>query len=98
MEVFRAHKVGGSQNGENTNNMIVSIQSFSFDPGTITVMAGSKVTWVNNDTVSHSVKSDTFNSPDMAPGDTFSFTFDNKGTYSYSCGVHPFMKGTVVVQ
>ncbi len=35
---------------------------------------------------------------DLSPGDSFSFTFDRPGTYTYFCSIHPNMKGTIVVQ
>src|SRR3989442_756413 len=58
------------------------------------------VTWVNKDTVTHTVTSDgssLFDSGFMPTGATFQFTFTMAGTYPYYCTVHPFMKGTVVV-
>lgn len=76
----------------------VTIKDFAFSPVTLTVKTGTKVTWVNNDSVTHSVKSDTFNSQDLSPGSTFEFTFSKAGTYTYSCGIHPSMKGTVIVE
>jgi len=76
----------------------VSITVSSFDPGTITVSAGTTVNWVNNDNTTHNIKSATFNSPDLTPGQTYSFKFDTAGTYNYSCSFHPNMTGSVVVQ
>jgi plastocyanin len=34
----------------------------------------------------------------MAKGHTFEYKFDKVGTYEYICGVHPAMKGTIVVK
>lgn len=76
----------------------VSIENFSFNPGTLTVAVGTTVTWTNNDSTTHTVKSSSFNSSSLAPGDTFSFKFDSKGTFNYNCGIHPTMTGTIVVQ
>ena len=74
------------------------MENFSFKPDTLTVTVGATVTWTNNDAAGHDVKSDLFQSPNMAKGQTFSFTFTNKGTYDYICGIHPNMKGKIIVQ
>ncbi len=82
-------------------NISVSIQNFSFNPNSASVKTGDKVTWTNNDGVSHTVTSDTanqFNSGTIAPGKSFSFTFQNAGSFSYHCSIHPSMHGQVVVQ
>jgi plastocyanin len=83
--------------GPGTNE--VWIQSMAFTPSTITVTAGTTVTWTNQDMVVHNVVSNPalFNSGSMANGATFSFKFSTSGTYSYSCTLHPSMVGTVVV-
>lgn len=76
----------------------VSIEGFSFNPQSVQIKAGSTVTWTNNDAVKHDVKSDLFASPLMAKGETFSFKYETAGTYEYICGVHPSMKGTIIVE
>jgi amicyanin len=77
----------------------VTITNFAFDPAALTVKAGTKVTWTNNDIVAHTVTfTDVANSPVLNRGDTFSRTFTAPGTYSYICSIHPFMHGTVVVK
>ncbi len=76
----------------------VSIEGFAFNPKTLTIEVGTTVTWTNNDTAGHDVKGDAFASPRMPLGGTFSFTFDTAGTFEYICGVHPSMKGTIIVE
>lgn len=76
----------------------IAIQDFSFNPATLTVKKGTTVTWINNDSAMHTVKSDAFTSGSLAKGDTFQFTFDTAGTFNYSCGIHPSMMGTIIVQ
>jgi len=83
---------------QNTAPNTVSIQNFSFNPETLTIKAGTTVTWTNNDSVIHNIKSPSFNSPDLNAGETFSFTFGKPGTFNYSCGIHPTMTGTIIVQ
>ena len=74
-----------------------------FDPHTITIDAGTEVVWTNNDVVLHTVTSvetypdGTFDSW-ILPGEEFSFTFESPGTYEYSCTVHPWASGTVMVE
>ena len=76
----------------------ITIQNFSFNPATLTIKQGVKVTWVNEDSATHKIKSDTFNSSDLNQGDKFEFTFDKKGRFDYSCSIHPSMKGKVIVE
>ncbi len=76
----------------------ISIQNFAFNPGTLTVTQGTTVTWTNQDPTTHKIKSDTFNSSDLNQGDTFTFTFNTKGTFDYSCAIHPSMTGKIVVE
>ena len=76
----------------------VAIANFAFSPGTLSVSSGSKVTWTNNDSTTHTVTFD--NGPDcgnVAPGAAVSATFPSAGTYAYHCKIHPSMKGTVTV-
>jgi plastocyanin len=77
----------------------VIIQSNSFNPGTLTVKAGTKVTWTNDDSYTHNVTSDdgAFSVGNIAAGQSLSFTFSKAGTYNYHCAIHTFMTGTVVV-
>lgn len=79
-------------------NNAVSIDNFSFNPETITVKAGTTVTWTNNDSASHTIKSAGFNSGNLSKGSTFKFKFESKGNFDYSCGIHPVMKGKVIVE
>jgi plastocyanin len=84
----------------------VSIVDFGFSPATITVAAGTTVTWVNTGQSIHSVTSDTgaFDSnpscptgPCLDPGASYSHAFAAGGRFAYHCRVHPNMTGTVVV-
>jgi len=57
------------------------------------------VTWKNDDSVQHNIVSDTnaFSSPLLNKGDTYTHQFNATGTFPYHCGVHPYMKATIVV-
>jgi amicyanin len=78
----------------------VKIDNFSFTPETVTVPAGSQVTWTNRDDIPHTVVSEdkSIKSKALDTDEKFSFTFSKPGTYSYFCSIHPKMKGKVVVQ
>ncbi|MDD1657074.1 MAG: plastocyanin/azurin family copper-binding protein [Methanomicrobiales archaeon] len=84
----------------------VEIQNFAFVPANLAVTRGTSVTWVNQDSASHTVVSDAFGqtaqgayfrSNSLSKGSVYSFTFADAGTYQYHCGVHPSMRGTVTV-
>lgn len=78
----------------------ISINNFAFNPATLTVTKGTKVTWKNDQNVDHQVMSDTgaFQSNPLSPGSTFEFTFNETGTFPYHCNIHPTMTGTITVQ
>jgi plastocyanin len=77
----------------------VFIQGMAFNPVTITVSAGTTITWTNKDGVSHTVTSDTalFDSGTIASNGTYSHTFSTAGTFAYHCSIHTDMMATVVV-
>lgn len=71
-----------------------------YAPNPVAITAGGSVTWVNNDSITHTATSDTgmFDSGNIAPSGKFSFTFPNKGSFTYHCTIHPGMIATVNVQ
>ena len=94
-----------ASNGKTVTITTDSSGSFAFIPATLTIKAGTTVTWTNNTAVGHTVTSDdgkSFDSgmanPIAAQGGTFSFTFTKAGTFAYHCEIHPFMKATIIVQ
>jgi amicyanin len=79
----------------------VSIDNFTFTPQTVTVKAGTTVTWTNKDDIPHGIAAtgNAFKrSNAMDTDDTYSFTFTTPGTYQYFCYIHPHMTGTIVVE
>jgi plastocyanin len=78
----------------------VKIDNFSFAPATITVKAGTQITWTNADDIPHTVVSDdqAFKSKVLDTDEKFTFTANKPGTYSYFCSIHPKMTGKVVVE
>ena len=83
-----------------TNEAEISIQNFHFMPETLTIKAGTAVTWVNRDEEPHNVVSldRVFRSKAIDGGEKFTATFDKPGTYNYICAVHPHMRGKIVVE
>ena len=85
----------GQDGGEATINIV----NFSFN-GAQTVDVGTTVTAVNQDGVTHTWTSDddVWNSGGLSSGDSFEFTFDEPGEFSYFCSIHPQMTGTITVE
>ena len=81
-----------------TNEIV--IQNFAFEPSTLTVKVGEKVTWVNRDDEPHTATATDkrFNSKTLENGDRFSTEFTQPGTYKYYCALHPKMTGEIIVK
>ena len=88
----------GGGGGESTD--LVAIADFAFDPETVTVDAGTKLTWTNDDEAPHTATADdgSFDTGTLKLDDTGAVALDQPGTYTYYCRFHPFMKGTVEVR
>ncbi len=78
----------------------INISGFAFVPAIVTVTVGTTVTWTNLDSVAHTVTSETdlFGSGNLVRSATFSYSFADRGTFSYYCAIHPYMKGEVIVE
>lgn len=78
----------------------VKIDNFAFTPKSVSVKPGTAVTWTNRDDIPHTATSTEkkFASPVLDTDQSFSFTFDEPGSYPYFCKIHPTMTGTVVVE
>ena len=88
---------GSSGVGENK----IEIKDFAFNPQTITVKSGEKITWINRDEEPHTVVSVEKQFKKSSALDTdqeFTIVAGSPGTYTYYCSVHPKMTGTIVVQ
>ena len=76
------------------------IDNFTFEPETLTVKAGTTVTWINEDDIPHTVVASdrSFKSKALDTDDKFAFTFTTPGSYEYFCSLHPHMKAMVTVE
>jgi plastocyanin len=94
---------GEMKNDDNTSSKQnrIEIKDFAFNPQTITVKSGDKVTWINRDEEPHtivSVEKQFKKSTALDTDQEFTITAGAPGTYEYFCSVHPKMTGTIVVQ
>jgi plastocyanin len=89
----------GIRSAKAQDGAAVTIVDFAFQPASLEVTAGTTVTWTNSDAAPHTVTADNgeFDSGRLAPGASFSQTFDAAGTFTYHCEIHPQMAGTIVV-
>jgi plastocyanin len=79
---------------------VVVLKNFMFSPMSLTIKAGTTVTWKNLDGEPHTVVGDAglFRSGALDQNDTYQFKFDKPGVYKINCGIHPNMKETITVQ
>jgi len=100
---------GGGSGGCTPTATQVCMVGLSFSPTSLTVSAGTTVTWNNGSPTTHSVTSatgsaDVYDSPDLGAGATFQHTYNTAGTYHYYCRFHGIngnpptgMSGTITV-
>lgn len=87
------------------NRSQVVIDNYMYYPSNVNIRRGQTVTWVNRDNVAHTVTSpvpgvssiDQFDSGNIAPGASYSRTFNLDGRFDYYCRLHPYMRGSVTV-
>ncbi|OXM66014.1 cupredoxin domain-containing protein [Amycolatopsis vastitatis] len=79
----------------------VMMQNYAFSPASLTVRVGDTVTWMQHDEAPHDVVTTSapvaFRSPRLSAGQSWSYTFQQPGTYAYYCSVHPDMRASVTV-
>jgi plastocyanin len=89
------------------NEVIITMAGIAFVPQKIRVKSGVKVTWVNEDGVTHYVNTDShpahtyypeMNSRALSKGDTYTVTLDTSGIYPYHCSAHTNMQGSIIVE
>lgn len=78
----------------------IEIANFTFSPAEVTIKPGTTVIWKNADDIPHSVVEDNakFRSKPLDTDETFSMTFAEAGEMGYFCGLHPHMKGKIIVK
>ncbi len=98
-------KTKSEDNSKFTSEKAIVIQTFAYDPNPVDVSVGTKITWTDNDQINHTVTSGTREKPTKVfdgflanKGATYSKVFNNPGTYTYFCSIHPGMNGTINVK
>jgi plastocyanin len=83
----------------------VTVQTFQFKPTPMEVAAGSKVTFTNQDDITHTVTSGTPESRDgkfshqlVGKGATATVELNQRGVYPYFCERHRSMRGEITVK
>ena len=88
--------VGGDRIFDGTLQM----GDYYFLPNRVSVAVGATLNWENDGSVTHTVTASdkSFDSGDVAPGQTVALTFNQAGTFTYNCSPHPWMLGQIIVQ
>ena len=93
------HKVSSTINIVGKGNLVIIIDNFWYYPDKVTVRKGTNVTWINEEQVGHTATSyeGVWNSALLNYKESYTFAFNNVGSYGYYCIPHPQMIGTVTV-
>ena len=101
-------KSGGFEDLTGQSEVTVKLSQIMFGPQNIKISKGTKVTWVNNDSVEHYINTDSHpahtyfpkqNSKALKGGNTYSLTFETAGIYPYHCSAHAqTMTGSILVE
>ncbi len=88
-----------SSSASSSGGVTIKASGFAFNPPSVTVKKGQKVTWTNSDSAPHNVTSSdgTIKSKDFTNGQSFTYTATKPGTFHYICTIHPQMKATLTV-
>ena len=79
--------------------LTIHVKNFKFEPASVKVRAGDRVSFINDDDEAHTVTADdkSFDSEGLDGGQTWQHVFSKPGTYTYFCEMHPYMKAQIVV-
>lgn len=79
----------------------VTIMNRAYSPMVLAITTGDTVVWTNKEAAPHTTVSDNaliWDSGNIPTGGSYKRVFSSPGTYTYHCGVHPDMKGTIIVR
>jgi len=96
----KSDSYGSSGTVTTSGTNLVAIQAMGFSPAVITVVEGNTITWKNTDAEIHTVTSDdgvSFDSGNISPQGSYTFTALAAGAYPYHCSIHTTIKGTLYV-
>jgi plastocyanin len=94
-----AEAAPSAPSGEAVRSGKVAMADFAFQPATVTIQAGGKVTWRNEGARPHTATAEdgSFDTGTVDPGKLKSASFKAPGAFTYICQIHPQMMGTVEV-
>ena len=95
----RSSKIGATKPASG-QPIRVAISNYAYNPPTLTVAAGAKVTFANRDHTAHTATSTApgFDTGTISPGGAATVELTKRGTYTFYCQFHAFMRGTIVVR
>jgi len=78
----------------------VKVSGLGYHPPTLTVHVGDRITWLNDDLIVHTVTAAdrSFDSGDLAGGQSSTWIARRRGTFAYACRYHPNMHGKLIVR
>lgn len=90
----------GSSETAAANAVTVRMSGMRFEPASITVTPGTRVTWVQGDRMPHVISGTAsgMRSNTLYAGQEYSYIFQEPGSYDYVCDLHPSMQGRIVVE
>ncbi len=83
-----------------SRHVTVAISNYAFVPKSLTVKAGTRVTWANHDQTAHTATADAggFDTGTVNPSSSRTIDFKRPGTFTYHCSFHAFMTATITVK
>jgi len=98
--VWLAAAAPAAETASASKSHVVVIENMRFEPQTLTVKSGERVTWTNKDLFPHTATAEgkAFDSKAIEPNASWTFVAAKPGTYSYVCALHPTMKGRLMVE
>jgi len=98
--LMAAGATNGSAAQDGAKEYTITIAAMRFEPDTLAVRRGDRVTWVNEDLVPHTATASAkaFDSGSIAPGGTWTWIATEPGTQVYVCTFHPTMKGELSIR
>ncbi len=91
---------GGTTLETDASEVAIQIRDFTYTPQTVSVKAGARVTWTNDDVVPHTAtdRSAAWDTKPLSRGQSSTQAFSSVGTFHYYCTLHPSMTGSVIVR
>ncbi|MCU1456904.1 MAG: hypothetical protein JWL73_996 [Actinomycetia bacterium] len=91
--------VAATADAKSAKTVSLTIKGFAFHPSSLKAKVGQKIKVTNKDSTAHTVTADkgAFDTKDIAPGKSKTFTVKKAGKYPFHCSIHTYMKATLTV-